>query len=103
MNLRDLVLHLERDCPVGRMPLASRAKLDQVDRLTRIEVEHVTQPVCERHGIRRIVDKSLTAQPLPLATADLEPFAEAIAEAGILDFFRDLGAEVAAQPLPLAG
>src|SRR6185436_11619250 len=49
----DRVTHLQGDGPVGRVPLAAGAKLDQVERLPRVELEDVADAIGETERIRR--------------------------------------------------
>ena len=66
MDGGDRVPHLQRDGPVGRMALAAGAELDQVQRLARVELEHVPDAIGEAERIRRLVGEPFAAQPLVL-------------------------------------
>src|SRR3954451_20480192 len=70
-------------------------------RLTRVEVEHVPDPVGERGRVWRLLLQPLFPQPLPFGAASIQPFAVAVPKAGLLDVDRRAGAHLAAEPLPL--
>src|SRR5205823_3030478 len=90
------------DGPVGRVALAAGAELDQVQRLTGVELEHVTDAIGEAEGVRRLLREPFAAQPLVLQARSLERAYVVAAQAGLLDLVRDVGTEVGRQPLPLA-
>ena len=103
MDLGDRAPHLLRDRSVRRMALAARAELDQVQRLARIELEHVADAIGEAERIRRLLGEAFAAQPLVLGARDLERALVLAAEAGLHELVRDVGAEIRGEPLPLAG
>jgi hypothetical protein len=103
MDLAYLLEHLERDCPICRMPFTARAKLDQVHRLAGVQVKQVTDPVLERDRVRSLVDEPLAAQPLVFAPADLEALLISVAKARGLYLLGHVSTALAAEPLPLAG
>src|SRR4051812_27759334 len=84
------------------MALAAGAELDQVQRLARVELEHVPDAISEAERIRRLVGEAFAAQPLVLGAGRLERAGVLWAKARLLDLVRDVGAEVRRQPLPLA-
>ena len=84
------------------MALAAGAKLDQVERLARVELEHVADAIGEAERVRRLLDEPLAAQPLVLGARRLERARVLRAEARLLDLVRDVGAEIRREPLPLA-
>src|SRR5579862_7012299 len=85
------------------MALAARAKLDQMERLARVELEHVADAIGEAQGVRGLVGEARCTQPLVLGARRLEGTFVVRAEARFLDLVWDVGAEVRRQPLPLAG
>ena len=91
----DPVEHLERDGAVARVALAARAQLDQVHRLAGVEVEHVADPVGERHRVGRLSTRPSPRSRSCSARLSLEPFAVGVAVPGRLDLFGDVGAEIA--------
>ena len=102
VHRRDLLAHLERDGAVRGMALVAGAELDQVQRLARVELEHVADPVGEAERIRRLLGEPLAAQPLVLGAGHLERALVLAAEPGLRDLVRHVGAEVGPEPLPLA-
>src|SRR5206468_3465706 len=66
MDGGDRVPHLQGDGPVGGMALAAGAKLDQVQRLARVELEHVSDAIGEAERVRRFLGEPLAAQALVL-------------------------------------
>ena len=85
------------------MTLAAGAKLDEVNRLARVEVEHETDPVGERDRVGSLLNEPLRTKTIPLDAAPLEAFAVPVGEARLLDLLRHVRAELAAETLPLAG
>ncbi len=102
MHLGDRAAHLVRDGAVRRMSLASGAQLDQVERLARVELEDVADPVGEAERVRRLLGESLPAQPLVFGARDLEGALVVAAEPGGDELVRHVGAEVGGERLPLA-
>ena len=100
----DLGVHLVRHGAVGRMALPARAQLDQLHRLTGVEVEHVADAVAEAQRVHR--ETRVVArrdQPLVGLARELECAAVVVAGARRDDLFRHTGAEVGGQLLPLHG
>ena len=85
------------------MALAAGAQLAQVHRLARVEVEHVADPVAEAERVRRRLGQPGRLEPVELAPRELERALVLVADARLADLVGDAGAEVGAEPLPLAG
>ena len=103
VDRRDPLVHRLGDGAVGGVALAARAQLDQVHRLAGVEVEHVADPVGEAERVGRLLGEAGVGEPLVLGPRDLERPLELAAEPRFLDLAGDAGAEVGAEPLPLAG
>src|SRR3954447_10205785 len=67
MHLGDEAVHLVRDGAVAGVALAPGAQLDELHRLSRVEVQDVTDAVAQREGVERLALATLPDQPLPLA------------------------------------
>src|SRR3954468_2859575 len=67
MHLGDEAVHLVGDGAVAGVALASRAQLDELHRLARVEVQDVADAVAQRERVERLALAPLADQPLPLA------------------------------------
>src|SRR4051794_39952803 len=101
MDCRDLRVQLVRDGPVARMTLATRAQLDQVHRLARVQIEDVSDPVAQAERVRRELGHAGVADALVLRRGALEPGAVVVGYTGLLELGGDAGAEVGTERLPL--
>ena len=54
------------------MALAAGPELDQVERLARVELEHVPDAIGKAERVRRLLGEAVSAQPLVLGTRGLE-------------------------------
>src|SRR6266851_6677745 len=85
------------------MPLAAGPQLDQMQRLARVELEHVAETEREAERVRSLLDEPFAAQPRVLDAGDVERTLILAAQPRSDDLVGDVGAEVGRQPLPLAG
>src|SRR5207302_6883067 len=85
------------------MPLTAGPQLDQVQRLTRVELEDVAETEREAERVRSLLDEPFAAQPCVPGARDLERALVLATEPCGDDLVRNVGAEVGRQPLPLAG
>src|SRR5229473_1584511 len=85
------------------MALAAGSQLDQVQRLTRVELEYVAETEREAERVRSLLDEPFAAKPPILDARDLERTLVLAAEPCSHNLVRDVSAEVGRQPLPLAG
>ena len=103
VDRRDPLVHRLGDGTVGGVALAARAQLDQVHRLAGVEVERVADPVGEAERVGRVLAQAGVAQALVLAARHLQRPLELAADARLANLVGDPGAEIGAEPLPLAG
>ena len=97
----DPVAHRDRDRPVGGVAFAPRPQLDQLHRLTRIEVKHEADAVPEAQRVGRLGVEPRVRQPPPLGGRDCERLGVGLVLPGEAEFVRNARTEVGGQCLPL--